>query len=123
MLSHERNSQERTCSVALQWTRVPRPTANGEIWLFDKHHTNYIPLSVTDLRRWIGKPSILVLDFSGAGVLLPFLTSTLNDVSESSQAGWNLRLMFEVALSVLPWELGAMVVVHQSIAINQIRAG
>ncbi len=26
---------------------------------------------------------------SGAGVLMPFLTSTLNDVSESSQAGWN----------------------------------
>ena len=69
---------------------VPRPTANGEIWLFDKHHTNYIPMSVTDLRRWIGKPSILVLDCSGAGVLMPFLTSTLNDVSDDGgQAGWN----------------------------------
>ena len=58
---------------------VPRPTANGEIWLFDKHHTNYIPLSVTDLRRWIGKPSIVVLDCSGAGVLMPFFTTTLHD--------------------------------------------
>lgn len=69
---------------------VPRPTANGEIWLFDKHHTNYIPMSVTDLRRWVGKPSILVLDCSGAGVLMPFLTSTLNDVSDDGgQGGWN----------------------------------
>ena len=56
---------------------VPRPTANGEIWLFDKHHTNYIPLSITDLRRWIGKPSIVVLDCSGAGVLMPFFTAPL----------------------------------------------
>lgn len=58
---------------------VPRPTVNGEIWLFDKHHTNYIPLSVTDLRRWIGKPSIVVLDCSGAGVLMPFFTAPLSD--------------------------------------------
>jgi len=57
---------------------VPRPTANGEIWLFDKHHTNYIPLSVTDLRRWIGKPSIVVLDCSGAGVLMPFFTARMD---------------------------------------------
>ncbi|KAK1746919.1 raptor family protein [Skeletonema marinoi] len=70
--------------------RCPRPTANGEIWLFDKHHTNYIPMSVTDLRRWIGKPTILVLDCSGAGVLMPFLTSTLNDVSNDvGQGGWD----------------------------------
>lgn len=70
---------------------VPKPTSNGEIWLFDKHHTNYIPLSVTDLRRWIGKPTILVLDCSGAGVLMPFLTSTLNSgvSGDAGQGGWN----------------------------------
>ena len=69
---------------------VPRPTANGEIWLFDQHHTNYIPMSVTDLRRWIGKPSIIVLDCSGAGVLMPFLTSTLPGVGDDgNQGGWN----------------------------------
>ena len=54
---------------------VPRPTTNGEIWLFDKHHTNYIPLSVADLRRWLGRPSVVVLDCSGAGVLLPFFAA------------------------------------------------
>lgn len=57
---------------------VPRPTNNGEIWLFDRHHTNYIPLSVTDLRRWIGKPSIVVLDCSGAGQLMPYFTSPID---------------------------------------------
>jgi regulator-associated protein of mTOR len=63
---------------------VPRPTTNGEIWLFDKHHTNYIPLSVTDLRYAIGKPSIVVLDCSGAGVLLPFFAVPLDGNSNNN---------------------------------------
>jgi regulatory associated protein of mTOR len=52
---------------------VPRPTSNGEIWVFDKNHTEYIPLSIADLRQWLGKPSILVLDCSSAGILIPFI--------------------------------------------------
>ena len=51
---------------------VPRPTASGEIWVFDKNHTEYIPLAVADLKQWLGRPSMVVLDCSAAGVLLPF---------------------------------------------------
>jgi hypothetical protein len=29
---------------------VPRPTANGEIWVFNKSYTQYIPLSIYDLQ-------------------------------------------------------------------------
>lgn len=58
---------------------VPRPTANGEIWVFDKNHTEYIPLSVTDLRQWMGKPSIVVLDCSSAGILIPVLTAPIQE--------------------------------------------
>jgi hypothetical protein len=54
---------------------VPKPTPNGEIWVFDKNHTEYIPLSVSDLRQWAGKPTIVILDCSSAGVLVPFLTA------------------------------------------------
>ena len=54
---------------------VPKPTPNGEIWVFDKNHTEYIPLSVSDLRQWVGKPTIVILDCSSAGVLVPFLTA------------------------------------------------
>lgn len=50
---------------------VPRPTASGEVWVFNKTYTQYIPLSIYDLRSWVGNPSIYVLDCSGAGVLLP----------------------------------------------------
>ena len=63
---------------------VPRPTANGEIWLFDKSITEYIPLSITDLRNWMGKPSIVVLDCSSAGILIPFLTSSLTDTPSAN---------------------------------------
>ena len=62
---------------------VPRPTANGEIWVFDKNHTEYIPLSVSDLRQWMGKPSIVVLDCSSAGILIPFLTCPLPSENEN----------------------------------------
>lgn len=50
---------------------VPRPTKNGELWVFGKHYTHYMPVSMHDLRGWIGEPSIYVLDCSGAGALLP----------------------------------------------------
>ena len=29
---------------------VPRPTANGEVWVFNKSYTQYIPLSIYDLQ-------------------------------------------------------------------------
>ena len=50
---------------------VPRPTGNGEIWLFNKSYTQYIPLALNDLRsQMVGSPAIYVLDCSGAGVLM-----------------------------------------------------
>ena len=58
---------------------VPRPTFKGEIWVFDKRHSEYIPLSVADLRQWLGVPSIVVLDCSSAGVLIPFWTMPLTE--------------------------------------------
>jgi regulator-associated protein of mTOR len=45
---------------------VPRPTANGEIWVFNKEFTQYIPLSLYDVLSWMGSPSIYVWDCSSA---------------------------------------------------------
>lgn len=55
---------------------VPRPTQNGEIWVFNKSYTQYIPLLVYDLQSWVGTPSIYVFDCSAAGVLLSHFSST-----------------------------------------------
>nr|CCA15283.1 predicted protein putative [Albugo laibachii Nc14] len=59
---------------------VPRPTANGEIWVFNKSYTQYIPLLLYDLQSWIGMPSIYVFDCSNAGVLLNHFNSTFPDI-------------------------------------------
>ena len=45
---------------------VPRPTASGEIWVFNREYTQYIPVNLQDLQAWLGGPSILVLDCSAA---------------------------------------------------------
>ena len=49
---------------------VPRPTANGEVWVFNKSYTQYIPLSIYDLQTWVGTPAIYVFDCSVAGQIL-----------------------------------------------------
>jgi regulator-associated protein of mTOR len=49
---------------------VPRPTANGEVWVFNKSYTQYIPLSIYDLQTWVGTPAIYVFDCSAAGQIL-----------------------------------------------------
>ncbi|KAI1301766.1 Regulatory-associated protein of mTOR [Halotydeus destructor] len=49
---------------------VPKPTANGEIWVFNRDYTQYIPLSLYDLQHWLGSPAIYVYDCSGAGQIV-----------------------------------------------------
>ncbi|KAG4209816.1 hypothetical protein ERO13_A02G005400v2 [Gossypium hirsutum] len=49
---------------------VPKPTANGEIWLFNKSYTQYIPLPISDLDSWLKTPSIYVFDCSAAGMVV-----------------------------------------------------
>ena len=49
---------------------VPKPTANGEIWVFNRSYTQYIPLSLFDLQSWMGSPSIFVYDCSNAGIIV-----------------------------------------------------
>ncbi|CAI5465826.1 unnamed protein product [Closterium sp. Yama58-4] len=49
---------------------VPKPTGNGEIWVFNKTYTQYIPLSVYELDSWLATPSIYVFDCSAAGMII-----------------------------------------------------
>ncbi|KAK4776485.1 hypothetical protein SAY86_005173 [Trapa natans] len=65
---------------------VPKPTSNGEIWVFNKSYTQYIPLPVSDLDCWLNTPSIYVFDCSAAGLIVNAF-SELHDWSSSSSAG------------------------------------
>ncbi|KAK7206088.1 raptor N-terminal caspase like domain-containing protein [Myxozyma melibiosi] len=46
---------------------VPRPTPSGEIWVFNKGYTQYIPVSIMDLQTWLGAPCLFVYDCHAAG--------------------------------------------------------
>lgn len=46
---------------------VPLPTQSGEIWVFNKNYTQYIPVSLYDLQSWLAGPSLFVFDVSHAG--------------------------------------------------------
>ncbi|KAF2839080.1 WD-repeat protein mip1 [Patellaria atrata CBS 101060] len=49
---------------------VPRPTPSGEIWVFNKNYTQYIPISLYDLQNWLTAPSLFVYDCSDAGLII-----------------------------------------------------
>ena len=49
---------------------VPRPTQNGEVWVFNKNYTQYIPLSLYDVQQWTGAPAIYLFDCSSAGTIV-----------------------------------------------------
>ena len=49
---------------------VPKPTPSGEIWVFNKNYTQYIPVSLYDLQSWLGAPSLFVFDCSDGGSII-----------------------------------------------------
>ncbi|KAJ7292684.1 hypothetical protein C8J57DRAFT_1160952 [Mycena rebaudengoi] len=49
---------------------VPKPTASGELWCFNRNYTQYIPVSLQEVQNWLGSPGIYIWDCSAAGHLL-----------------------------------------------------
>lgn len=69
-ISLRRNAKEERVLFHYNGHGVPRPTTNGEIWVFNRTYTQYIPLSLYDLQAWMGAPSLYVWDCSNAGVIV-----------------------------------------------------
>eukprot|EP01100_Stratorugosa_tubuloviscum_P001655 TRINITY_DN1375_c0_g1_i1.p1 TRINITY_DN1375_c0_g1~~TRINITY_DN1375_c0_g1_i1.p1 ORF type:complete len:771 (-),score=346.02 TRINITY_DN1375_c0_g1_i1:17-2329(-) len=51
---------------------VPKPTKNGEIWVFNKNFTQYIPMSLSELQNWLATPTIYVFDCAAAGIAVRY---------------------------------------------------
>lgn len=68
--SLRRNAKEERILFHYNGHGVPKPTAGGELWVFNKNYTQYIPVSVYDLQTWLGSPCIYVYDCSNAGNIL-----------------------------------------------------
>lgn len=68
--SLRRTSKEERVLFHYNGHGVPKPTVNGEIWVYNGNFTQYIPLSLYDLQQWMGSPSIYVFDCSNAGIII-----------------------------------------------------
>ncbi|KAF2073039.1 hypothetical protein CYY_005655 [Polysphondylium violaceum] len=69
-LSLRRNAKDERVLFHYNGHGVPKPTGNGEIWVFNRNFTQYIPLSIYELQTWMGTPSIYVFDCSAAGLIV-----------------------------------------------------
>ncbi|KAI5679785.1 hypothetical protein M9H77_01012 [Catharanthus roseus] len=64
---------------------VPKPTSNGEIWVFNRGYTQYIPLPIHDLDSWLKAPSVYIFDcHAAAKVITAFME--LQDHSSSGSS-------------------------------------
>ncbi|KAL6889264.1 raptor N-terminal caspase like domain-containing protein [Trichoderma longibrachiatum] len=69
-ISLRRNAKDERVLLHYNGHGVPKPTASGEIWVFNKTYTQYIPVSLYDLQQWLQAPTIFVWDCSEAGNIL-----------------------------------------------------
>lgn len=69
-VSLRRNAKDERVLMHYNGHGVPKPTASGEIWVFNKNYTQYIPVSLYDLQQWLQAPTIFVWDCSEAGNIL-----------------------------------------------------
>ncbi|RMZ78426.1 hypothetical protein DV738_g3854, partial [Chaetothyriales sp. CBS 135597] len=69
-ISLRRNAKDERVLFHYNGHGVPLPTASGELWVFNKNYTQYIPVGIYDLQAWLAGPSIFVYDVSHAGNIL-----------------------------------------------------
>ncbi|TFK24262.1 hypothetical protein FA15DRAFT_619557 [Coprinopsis marcescibilis] len=70
---------------------VPKPTASGELWCFNRTYTQYIPVSLQELQSWMGSPGLYIWDCSAAGHLLQNFNKfakARDDEQNNSQGGY-----------------------------------
>ncbi|KAI0321261.1 hypothetical protein OF83DRAFT_1100511 [Amylostereum chailletii] len=67
---------------------VPKPTASGELWCFNRNYTQYIPVSLAEVQHWLGTPCVYIWDCSAAGnLLLNFNTYAQRRDNDNANAG------------------------------------
>ncbi|KAK0540795.1 Target of rapamycin complex 1 subunit kog1 [Tilletia horrida] len=66
---------------------VPKPTPGGEIWVFNKIYTQYIPVTLVNLQSWLGNPCIYIWDAHSAGSIV----ATFNQLNGRDENGNSLN--------------------------------
>ncbi|XP_015588597.1 regulatory-associated protein of mTOR isoform X3 [Cephus cinctus] len=93
--SLRRNAKEERVLFHYNGHGVPKPTSNGEIWVFNRTYTQYIPLSVYDLQTWMGAPSIYVYDCSNAGIIVESFQQFADQHEKEYESHCNAQLQME----------------------------
>ncbi|XP_065322329.1 regulatory-associated protein of mTOR-like isoform X2 [Gordionus sp. m RMFG-2023] len=86
-LSLRKNAKDERVLFHYNGHGVPIPTNSGELWVFNKNYTQYIPLSVNDLKEWLSTPVIYVFDCSNAGTILSSFFKSGSSNLESKDKG------------------------------------
>lgn len=85
--SQRRHARDERVMIHFNGHGVPRPTKAGELWVFNKLYTQYVPLPVAHLQQWTGDPSLYVFDCAGAGILLPYFSGPLPPSTTATEIG------------------------------------
>lgn len=86
-ISLRRNAKDERVLFHYNGHGVPLPTQSGEIWVFNKNYTQYIPVSLYDLQSWLAGPSLFVFDVSHAGnIVSNFHTFVEKHEKENAEA-------------------------------------
>ncbi|KAJ5608878.1 hypothetical protein N7528_009445 [Penicillium herquei] len=86
-ISLRRNAKDERVLLHYNGHGVPLPTQSGEIWVFNKNYTQYIPVPLYDLQSWLAGPSLFVFDVSHAGnIVQNFHTFVEKHEKENAEA-------------------------------------
>lgn len=69
-ISLRRNAKDERILFHYNGHGVPLPTPSGEMWVFNKNYTQYIPISLYDVQSWLISPCLYVFDCSHAGNII-----------------------------------------------------
>ncbi|EGG06627.1 uncharacterized protein MELLADRAFT_36026 [Melampsora larici-populina 98AG31] len=95
-------SKNDRCLVYYNGHGVPKPTQTGELWVFNKAYTQYIPISIADILSWAGPPSVFIWDCNNAGHIVNAIIQASATKDEEIAAELELRRLQGSSGSQIP---------------------
>ena len=119
-MSLRRNAREERILFHYNGHGVPKPTPSGEIWVFNRGYTQYIPVSIYDLQSWLGAPCIYLFDCHSAGHIINnfkrFIEKRKQDERENGRDPSSLPAeAYENCILMAACRAGEMLPMHPSL--------
>ncbi|OLY83863.1 WD repeat-containing protein mip1 [Smittium mucronatum] len=75
---------------------VPKPSAGGDIWVFNKSFSQYIPLSAIELSTWVGCPALYVWDISNSESVIMAFEAAAEIKAKETEILYNKRRQLQL---------------------------